>query len=146
MNPIKCVNYLLQTENEKLRYYCEQMVLSLYVIDEVVESRLNSSYHYYIQGDSCLIYLLNKTIICDLDIELFNKSIILLDVSKLIYRFTCAKKFYINGDSIKQLRLNSWGKEYIIQRNLISEYKNNYDLILRFFEQNRCAMACQGYA
>jgi len=65
----------------------------------------------------------------------FLEGLIKIDEAKLIYRFTCAKKFQIEDDCIKQLRLNSWGREYINGEGLLKIYGNVTKMFEDYFRQ-----------
>lgn len=78
-----------------------------------------------------------------IDKKLFDEGIFILDFSKLIYRFTYAKKFKERDISIRQLRLDSWGVSILkliifsrITKNNIRKYIITIVIILRFIKKN----------
>ncbi len=82
----------------------------------------------------CGIYGEEKITKCD-----FEKTIFILDFCKLIYRFTCAKKFKEKNYNIFQLRLNSWGREYSEAYIPIMQVESSRIIksIVLYFENNR---------
>lgn len=78
-----------------------------------VDSYLSVNFHY--DG----IYLLDKpdlwqslsSLQAVMDRETWEKSLVALQLCQLVYRFTVARKFLLTDPSIKQLRINSWGRE-----------------------------------
>ncbi len=101
----------------------EAILLSLYSIDSVLKNEGGSKYSFYVKDDNSIKYLIESAYNIVIDKSLFLQSIFILDEAKLIYRFTCAKKFQENDSGIKQLRINSWGNEYIREHNLIEKRK-----------------------
>ncbi|MFB5761894.1 hypothetical protein [Paenibacillus medicaginis] len=119
----------------------EVILLGLYAIDQVLKERGEFTYHFYIMDDASVYYLLKKSLNCTFECDQLRRALILIDEAKLIYRFTAAKKFKIEDDRIQQLRLNSWGREYIKTFDLTNTYKNSYlsmySYFLSYFEEHR---------
>lgn len=112
-------------EDKNIQCWGERIVCFLYAFDNYMQKFLQTKYNYYILDDLSIFNILNKLYTCDNMI--LNKTIITLDNAKVIYRFTVAKKFFVNDKTIKQLRLNSWGKEYYqcsIQKRTYEEIDN----------------------
>ncbi len=135
INPLKRFEKLIEDENNESLDISNQILLSLYIIDEILKEKTSIEYFYYIKHDLSIYWLLNKTVFKELTKLEFDRAIFILDFSKLIYRFTCARKFKEVDDSINQLRINSWGREYISNTNLIFNYSNQYKKILEFFKE-----------
>ncbi len=112
---------------------CVHILLCLYVIDEVIKQKTGTLYNYYIQDDLSVQYLLNEIESTQISEKSFQKAITILDISKLIYRFTCAKKFNIKNDAIVQLRINSWGRTFLEENKILDHKKEVYSEIYRFF-------------
>lgn len=112
--PIERYKKIVCEENCEVQEMSSKILLSLYVIDTVLRKYCNTDYHFYIKGDESiyclLLHVFDKG---NINKQVFNKAMFILDFSKLIYRFTCAKKFKVDDTDIFQLRLNSWGRTYI---------------------------------
>ncbi len=113
----------------------EIILISLYIIDSVVREQTNSTYFFYINNDVSIKHLLDAVLDLDLGEDLLLKHLLELDVAKLIYRFTCAKKFQIGDDSIKQLRLNSWGREHLSEGGLLKKHSFITEKIDSYFRE-----------
>lgn len=111
----------------------EYILLAMLVVDRVLKQVLKVSYNYYIYSDESVLFLLRESLRITFTEQNFINSVLLIDDSKLIYRFTCAKKFAIMDDRIKQLRLNSWGKEYINHMKLTEKYNSEINRMEIFF-------------
>lgn len=120
-------------KNTQLCDIGEIILLSLYAIDFVIRKNLEYSYYFYINDDLSVKNIIEKALSIKFPDEIFLKSIMYIDYSKLIYRFTCAKKFNITNYCTKQLRLNSWGREYIISEKLLEKHELIYGEILKTF-------------
>ncbi|OAB47993.1 hypothetical protein [Paenibacillus antarcticus] len=105
----------------------ELSLIALYVIDKVIKKELDVKYNYYIQDDMSVKFLLNNNLGYELQSKQFLKYLIRVDDAKLIYRFTCAKKFEVNNERTKQLRINSWGRQYIDDQHLLNKYSNDVE-------------------
>lgn len=108
------------------------VLLALYAINE--QFKLYENRYFYIKDDNSVSYLINKTFDYKLDISCVRKAIIELDISKMIYRFNCALKFNVYVED-KQLRINSWGKKYIVDKGLDKtiEYKQLLESIRKIY-------------
>lgn len=112
--PIERYKKIVCEENREVQEMSSKILLSLNVIDTVLRQYCNTDYHFYIKGDEsiyCLLLLVFDE--NNINKQDFDKAMFILDFSKLIYRFTCAKKFKEDDTDIFQLRLNSWGRAYI---------------------------------
>ncbi len=118
-DPIKRYEKMICEESDSIKDLTVKILVSLNAIDLTLQEHCKTDYHFYIKGDASIYCLLCKVygteIINERD---FEKAMVILDFSKLIYRFTCAKKFRENNDNLSQLRLNSWGREYIYFNSL----------------------------
>lgn len=133
-NPISCYENILAEEEEEINDICRCVLLVLYSIDEVIKKLTGLTYNYYIENSESVFYVFHLLQLRELNEEQFEKSIFILDFSKLIYHFTCAKKFLIKDDTVCQLRINSWGREYIKCMKLLDEYMTEYWQIRSFVE------------
>ncbi|NBJ83041.1 hypothetical protein D5274_14540 [bacterium 1XD42-94] len=139
-DPIDRFLRIIREEDEVIEELAAKVLFTLKVIDETLCQRFNTSYHFYIKGDEiiysflCGIYGEEKITKCD-----FEKTIFILDFCKLIYRFTCAKKFKEKNYNIFQLRLNSWGREYSEAYIPIMQVESSRIIksIVLYFENNR---------
>ncbi|HEY2493755.1 MAG TPA: hypothetical protein VGI33_12720 [Paenibacillus sp.] len=105
----------------------ELSLIALYVIDSVIKRELNVKYSYYIQDDMSVKFLLNNNLDYEINSKQFLKYLIRVDDAKLIYRFTCAKKFEMKNEKTKQLRLNSWGRQYIDDQQILNKYSKEVE-------------------
>jgi len=113
------------------RIMLETSLLALEAIDIAVADLLaeevpDSSRSLYLYQDQSLQLLLEQAFQARLDQDHFIKSLMLLNETDLIFRFTAARKFKITDPSAKQLRINSWGKLYIQEKALIKQYDPLY--------------------
>lgn len=76
---------------------CEKVLLALNVVDETLH-QLKPKKMIYLYNEA-IFYSFLKNII-HLSEEEFKQSLIYLDLFKLVYRFTCAKKFLIKENSV----------------------------------------------
>lgn len=130
INPIERFNFINRKE---LRELSVDILLSLYTIDKVIRDNTNIDYFYYVQDDKSVYYLLNNSLYENLDHDMFEEALFYLDYAKLIYRFTCAKKFNLEDSIINQLRINSWGREFILQDNILDVNQNRYEKMYYVF-------------
>lgn len=130
LNPIIRFETITPAED---RETCNEILMVLHAIDEVITKSLMCNYSYYVQDDLSIQYILSNTVSDQLNEKKLKKSMMLLDFSKLIYRFTCAKKFRVDNDEIVQMRINSWGKQYLEEKKIISQNMNQYNRILEFY-------------
>lgn len=133
INPID--KFLLISKNEEKRKVAEKLLIALYIINKVIRENANINYSYYLNNDLTLKTLLKKSLKCDIPNDIFMEALIKLDICKLIYRFTTAKKFKIKDKTIKQLRINSWGNEYIKDKKILELYKNEFEQIYNYLNQ-----------
>lgn len=125
---LKKVNEIQKVNFEIIDY----IISSLYSFDMYLQEYTRRTENYYMLDDMSLINILNEKFP---EIEL-KKHIIIIDNVKLIYRFTVAKKFHVKDTKTKQLRLNSWGKEYYGKIDLEIK-KNTEDLMKKYMLKNR---------
>lgn len=122
------------TPIEKFEYYTQQypamsvLLLWLHAIDNIL-STLEFKAPIYILDDETIYQLVTRD-----DRSLGQKQLemamIYLTQSQMIYRFTVALKFCINEKSIKQLRINSWGRKYC-REQLLGQHQVLYQRILQ---------------
>lgn len=132
MNPIECYENILLEVYEIIDDISNCILITLYAIDEVIRKNTKKRYYYYIEDLASISYVLDSLKLFEINKEQFEMSVFKLDFSKLIYKFTCAKKFYIKDDSVCQLRINSWGREYLKCKDLLEKYKTEYFRIREF--------------
>lgn len=130
INPIE--RFLLIAQND-LKEVSLDILMGLFAIDRVIKDNTNIHYYYYIQDDMSMMFFLENTLYEKLEYNVFSEALFYLDYAKLIYRFTCAKKFCVEDALINQLRINSWGREFISQYEIINEYKIRYKKMYEFF-------------
>ena len=135
LNPISRMNYLQNYIEKEDVYYCNLILIALFLIDKNLKEKIVNSYSFYIQDDKSIKYLLERGLTKDIGDRKLQQAFIFLDISKLIYRFTCAKKFEIQNDMIKQVRLNSWGREFIESEKTLEKFSVEYNMINRFLSQ-----------
>lgn len=113
------------------------LLLILFQIDKFLKDFLKVSYNYYIEDDWTIKLIFDK-VSNNKSKRDFKKNLILLEESGLIYRFTCAKKFDIENKSLKQLRINSWGKDYVLKKKILNlpESKRIKIIIKKEFSKN----------
>lgn len=152
-NPIERIQYYLATNpldvsttiilnknGSKKMAIINLVLLVLQAIDSVLKEKLHYHVSFYLQSDTTVDYFLSNFLSIHLQKdELFN-ALYLLEKSDLIFRFTCAKKFAIEDQTQKQLRINSWGENYANTFLSSSEYdllrtecKNKF---IEYFEKN----------
>jgi hypothetical protein len=121
LDPAERLAALALEQSGELLTDCERALLELYVIDELIESMLGASSIYLI-GSATLSRWFTSISPAPGATANFIRSLLLLNESDLIFRFTCAKKFLIADTSLKQLRINSWGKLYIREQSIEGKY------------------------
>lgn len=130
INPIE--RFLLIAQND-LKELSVDILMGLFTIDKVIKDNTNIHYYYYIQDDISILFFLENTLYEKLEYSIFSEALFYLDYAKLIYRFTCAKKFCVEDDLVNQLRINSWGREFILQYEVLDKYKIRYEKMYDFF-------------
>lgn len=131
LNPIDKWDYIkTNTKKENIIYInnvkynlSDIILLVLYCMDEVLKLETDRKYSYYFYGDESIRNFIEKIVNFKLSDNLFYDSMIDIDNVKMVYRFTLAKKFRENNTEIKQLRINSWGVEYLSK--FLVNNKNN---------------------
>lgn len=95
--PISRYLTVLEEENDIIKNLTIKILLSLKAVDDVLRYNCNNEYHFYIKDD-VTIYNLLLNVFPEEKIKKkdFDKAMFILDFCKLIYRFTCAKKFKEN--------------------------------------------------
>jgi len=109
------------------RRLLETTLLALEAIDTtiarlLVEGVLDSSRNFYICQDQSVKLLLEEVTEEPIAHKQFTEVLLLLNETRLNFRFTAARKFAIEDSSVKQLRINSWGKLFIETKALITQY------------------------
>lgn len=130
------LNLISEIETSESLYYDAHLVLvCLYTIDKVIRLATQNNYLFYILGDDSVYSLLEKCGYQNMSGEHGRKVIIQLGIAQLVYRFNTAKKFSILETNTKQLRLNSWGHSYIVERSILSEMREYVALITEQFNE-----------
>ncbi len=144
--PNEKFNFICNFEDEQLCNISKQILLIMYSVDEIICKNFKTFYNYYIFDDKSIedlyykILIDNETYCINVSKEEITSALIINDVSKFLYRFTCAKKFHIEDVTLKQLRINSWGKDYC--RHLLKDkrysafYNSCLDSIQRVIDNN----------
>ena len=121
LDPIEKFKYL---SSQSSIQSSEMVLLALYAVDSVLNSFSNSKRAFYLLDDKSVIEVMTSiSTISRYTDDIISNALVILDVSKLIYRFPCARKFLIWNTEIKQFRINSWGKEYLNTKGTISQYQ-----------------------
>lgn len=131
LNPIEKFSWLTDQRDSDVQL-AEFILLGLYTIDAVINEISPAPYNYYIYSDASVKFLLASSLKLVLPQENYLSTTILLDDAKLIYRFTTARKFKIAESQLKQLRINSWGREYIAQNELKRRFSTELGLMQSF--------------
>jgi hypothetical protein len=113
------------------RQLLETILLTLEAIDTtiarlLVEGVPDSSRNFYVCQDQSVKLLLEQVAEKSVAHKQFTEALLLLNETDLIFRFTAARKFAIEDSSVKQLRINSWGKLYIETKALLAKYDSLY--------------------
>ena len=103
----------LLAKEDSLMQSCELILLSLNTVNHVIQEQTACDYFYYIFKDESVLWLIEESMCVPMPKDLFYHAMAVLDVSKLLYRFPCARKFEIPDPYAHQLRLNSWGRELV---------------------------------
>lgn len=135
-DPVEKYDLVTNEQDDNVVKCGRKILISLYVINEVLMKAFTKrKYLFYVYDDSSCKKLIEEALGEKIPDEIFFQSLIDIDLCKLIYRFTCAKKFCVKDTTIKQLRLNSWGNEYITVKNLIDNNKEIYNAMYLYFER-----------
>lgn len=133
----------LLTGTESVLQTCsENLLLAMYTINECIQEKYKTSYYFYIMDDESVLGILEQCGSMNFSLlkrEDYEKSLLCLDLAKLLYRFPCAKKFMIENDSIHQLRINSWGRDYVTNHLILKKSQFHADLkawCMEYFESN----------
>lgn len=135
MNPIESYENILLEPTERMDDICNYVLITLYAVDDVIRKNTGKSYYYYIEDLNSIYYVLDSLQFLEISKEEFEMGVFKLDFSKLIYKFTCAKKFCVEDESVCQLRINSWGREYIKCKDLLKKYQIEYLRIREFVDK-----------
>ncbi|AIQ15082.1 hypothetical protein [Paenibacillus durus] len=111
----------------------EVILLTLYTIDLVLKQEGKTHYHFYILDDASVSHLIGVALGQISEPGILNRAFIAVDEAKLVYRFTVAKKFKIRDDRVKQLRINSWGREYIKEYKLLKTQQDIFGTLHSYF-------------
>lgn len=110
-------------------------LLALHAIDSVIRDSIKTEYFFYILDDKSVTHLLEMSGYLLLNKDTCCRAAIYLGNAQLIYRFNAAKKFSLYDNSVKQLRLNSWGRSFLSDVNLLDEMSSHLDKIRNTFLQ-----------
>ncbi len=113
----------------------EVILLALYTVDLVLKQEGKAQYHFYILDDDSIGHLMGEALGRIFEPGLLKCAFIAVDEAKLVYRFTAAKKFKIRDDRVKQLRINSWGREYIWESKLLDTQRDIFEALRSYFTQ-----------
>lgn len=118
-------------------------LVALHAADLAVRQILGAKEIYFLD-DTCVQTILNTA--CVSDSVNCTFQLVQLSKAQLIYRFTAARKFAIQDGSVKQLRINSWGRRLIEQR-LLDAFETEHQACLEsvrgILMQHRLAYADQ---
>lgn len=119
LNPIDKINYLVNNDKVDIQYL-NLIIIVLHILNKTFSKEFNINLIYFLDDKS--IFYVTKHFF-DSTFNDLLKYLKILENCNLIYRFTCAKKFKVDDESLKQLRINSWGEEYYkqIEKNNIVE-------------------------
>lgn len=132
-DPISTFEYISECYDINYDLSCH-IIAALVAIDTVLSHHAENITHLYVQDDSSILWMLNKIPNYSLDIDQFKRALEGLDFSKLIYRFSCARKFLLPSAQTRQLRINSWGRHYW-EIELINKYQNIYQQFYTMFAE-----------
>lgn len=133
LDPISRYLKVTCEENDQIKDLTIKILFSLKAIDLAIQNNCNTSYHFYIKSDTTIYNLLCNIYDSEkIERRDFDKAMFILDFCKLIYRFTCAKKFKEENPDIFQLRLNSWGRDYVEFH--IKNKNRDYDITKEYVE------------
>lgn len=146
LDPISKLNYIVKKSNNAniIKINNEEIdlriliLMILYCIDETLKYNEEKKYSYYIYGDKSIYNFIKLITNQEIELTDFYQSMIDIDNAKLIYRFTLAKKFLESDSEIKQLRINSWGIEYLLQNNYIFSNNNLYEYLTDYCKKEYC--------
>jgi hypothetical protein len=133
LNPPEKLSFLANTEDcdpSLFLYECHSILIAMHALDEVLRKTAKNGYFYYVQDDQSLITLFNRI---NMPLATKGKAFAALGLSQHLYRFNAAKKFGLGGD-IKQLRLNSWGREYLAEQGMLDLHGSLHLTVKSWFE------------
>jgi hypothetical protein len=107
--------------DDYLRDVACTILLTLVEIDARLEGCLRVSSLYLVEGRA-LYEMFAKVLPPGLSDDDIRSALLLLNSSSLIFRFTCARKFRVADARLKQMRVNTWGKWYVVSRGLDQRY------------------------
>lgn len=131
MNPIQKIEMLSSDLNTQI---LDEIIIILHALNEEFTTLFKIKLIYYLDDNS--IYYVAKNIFGLSEREV-KEYLIILEKCNLIYRFTCAKKFKLEDDKIKQLRINSWGEHYFY-KYCDDKYKDVKEFIKKEIESRYC--------
>jgi hypothetical protein len=118
-----CERYeLLAPLHEPVRRAADLVLLGLHALDGVLYRSAHRPYHFYVHGDASVEHLLA---LAGLGGVAHGEALCLLTLAQLIYRFPCARKFDVADAAVKQLRINSWGRDYC-ERVAVPRYPDEH--------------------
>lgn len=140
LNPISKFTYLCDNNIVVNKSLCHNILLALKAIDEVISNDLKGKCFLYLQDDLSVKWVIENALNCKFDNDEFTSCLYFIDFSKLVYRFTCAKKFKVKDSTINQLRINSWGRVYLDQisdEELNEKYIKFCFAFKKYYDENR---------
>lgn len=126
---------LKDKNNAEFENISNKILITLYGIDCVFRNFKKIDFYIYIEDDESVRCTIENALNIKIDKIKFEECIACIDFSKLIYRFICAKKFKVENNTISQLRINSWGREYIKEEHLLERYKEEYEKIVEYIKE-----------
>ena len=140
LSPIEKYSYLCENGIVNNKMLCDNILLALKALDAVIASDLNGRCFLYLQDEASVKWVIEKDLGSSYDSEEFEECLYFIDFSKLVYRFTCAKKFMVNDSAINQLRINSWGIVYLNMLNdelHNDQYTRYFNIFKKYYDENR---------
>jgi hypothetical protein len=90
-------------------------LLALAAVRMAIKNVLGTDFNFYLMGDESLKFVIEHAFGAQIEARQLKSSLYALNEADLIFRFTVPRKFYSAGKNQKQLRINSWGLEYLRQ-------------------------------
>ena len=133
-NPIDRYELIIKDESSHIQALTMKILFFLMAVDEILVKISKIDYHFYMRDEKILYSILSDIFREEhCDIRDYEQAIFILDFSKLIYRFTCAKKFKEIDESVCQFRLNSWGRDYV--KNCRKVERTKYQKIICYIRE-----------
>lgn len=113
----------LYESRDDLRLSLARLLLALDALDESLKASVSQRI-LYLFDDESLVRLINRAGAA-VPRPVADVALFYLTLSQTVYRFTAALKFDVIDPSVKQLRINSWGK-LLCKNRLREEYAEDY--------------------